>query len=622
MLKKSFFLFFFFVFEMGVYPNNVIKSTVNFDTTNTNPLVFAIVSDRHGGRRPGVFSDAINKLNRLRPAFVMCIGDLTRGGGRDATVFERDFTEIDSLVNTLKMPFFYTAGNHDLSNDIQIDVWKKRYGLPYYHFVYRESLFLVLNSEDPFYGGIGSKEQMNFIQTTLTNNQKVKWTYIFIHRPLWHYKTVFDSAGLHNNALSDRPVNGGNGWQELENLLKKRKYTFFAGHEHIYKCDTINGMMHYTLATTGGGSKLRGVEFGEFDHFVWVRIGDKGAEVSNILLDGITSDCPRRVYFPEKDTNGDGPFKIDISNVFMESGDKNFSTSIGIFNNMTIPMKVSAFYLPKAGLSGNIEPRHFEISVEPGVKNTIPVTGTIDKSVAGIANNFPYQFFLSHADYRGKETISETREYLCVDRPITIQQTIRPVVVDGKLNEWQHLPIVLAMEVLLGDATQFSGNKDCKASIGFTYDRENIYFAEQIIDDVVVDAQSDLPSYLQDGIQFYIDPRPRNERIAKPRYRDSKIDILVSPSSDPSKALFQKELPRGTQCSICRNREGYAVEIAIPLQLLNIHQQGEWKDFGFNLIVNDIDKKDEKKIAFGLRNIEQIWENSKHFAVIAKDYRH
>jgi hypothetical protein len=53
---------------------------------------------------------------------------------------------------------------------------------------------------------------------------------------------------------------------------------------------------------------------------------------------------------------------------------------------------------------------------------------------------------------------------------------------------------------------------------------------------------------------------------------------------------------------------------------LNIYQQGEWKDFGFNFIVNDIDRKGEKKIAFGLRNLEQIWENSKHFAVIVKNY--
>ena len=37
---------------------------------------FAIVSDRTGGHRPGVFEDAVKKLNLLQPEFVMSVGDL------------------------------------------------------------------------------------------------------------------------------------------------------------------------------------------------------------------------------------------------------------------------------------------------------------------------------------------------------------------------------------------------------------------------------------------------------------------------------------------------------------------------------------------------------------------
>ena len=40
---------------------------------------FAIVSDRAGGHRPGVFMDAVNKLNLLQPEFVMSVGDLIEG---------------------------------------------------------------------------------------------------------------------------------------------------------------------------------------------------------------------------------------------------------------------------------------------------------------------------------------------------------------------------------------------------------------------------------------------------------------------------------------------------------------------------------------------------------------
>ncbi len=41
---------------------------------------FAIVSDRTGGPRVGVFPKAVDKLNELRPEFVITVGDMIRGG--------------------------------------------------------------------------------------------------------------------------------------------------------------------------------------------------------------------------------------------------------------------------------------------------------------------------------------------------------------------------------------------------------------------------------------------------------------------------------------------------------------------------------------------------------------
>src|SRR5262249_4004521 len=44
---------------------------------------------------------------------------------------------------------------------------------------------------------------------------------------------------------------------------------------------------YYMLATTGGGSLMRGVEYGEFDHIVWVTMKKDGPVLANILLDGV-----------------------------------------------------------------------------------------------------------------------------------------------------------------------------------------------------------------------------------------------------------------------------------------------------------------------------------------------
>jgi hypothetical protein len=48
-----------------------------------------------------------------------------------------------------------------------------------------------------------------------------------------------------------------------------------------------NGMNYYQLATTGGASRMRGVNYGEFDEIAWVTMKDGGPVLANVLLDGI-----------------------------------------------------------------------------------------------------------------------------------------------------------------------------------------------------------------------------------------------------------------------------------------------------------------------------------------------
>src|SRR5205085_4219667 len=133
--------------------------------------------------------------------------------------------------------------------------WQERFGRRYYHFIYRDVLFLMLCSEDPAPGGdIGgiSKDQVAYVEKTLKENAGVRWTIVALHRPLWDYRAA------------------ENGWLDVEKLLQGRQYTVFAGHIHRYQKFVRQGMNYYQLATTGGGSRLRGVKYGEFDHFTWV----------------------------------------------------------------------------------------------------------------------------------------------------------------------------------------------------------------------------------------------------------------------------------------------------------------------------------------------------------------
>ena len=228
---------------------------------------FAIMSDRTGGMLPGVFERGVEKVNLLQPEFVISVGDLIDGYTTDPDVWNAQWDEFDAIVNQLKMRFYYVPGNHDISNPQLDAVWRERHGSPWYTFRYKDVLFVALHTEDRPDGGIGA-QQLADITAALEANNDARWTLLFMHRPLWNYG---------NKA----------GYEQIESALGDRNYTLFSGHHHHYLYSKHNGRDHYVLATTGGGSHLRGVEFGEFEHITWVTMTDEGPNVAHLELDGI-----------------------------------------------------------------------------------------------------------------------------------------------------------------------------------------------------------------------------------------------------------------------------------------------------------------------------------------------
>ena len=109
-------------------------------------FTFAIISDLNGGEREGVYSTAISQLNRLDPAFVLSVGDLIDGGTEDSLQLAKEWDSFDARTSKLNMPFFYLGGNHDLTNPRMREFWKNRFGPRYYHFVYEDVLFLMMDS--------------------------------------------------------------------------------------------------------------------------------------------------------------------------------------------------------------------------------------------------------------------------------------------------------------------------------------------------------------------------------------------------------------------------------------------------------------------------------------------
>ena len=287
------------------FEHDIINGPIPWTSTifelEEDDFTFAIISDLNGGERESVYNTAVSQLNRLDPTFVLSVGDLIDGGTEDSLQLAKEWNSFDERTEKLNMPFFYLGGNHDLTNPKMREFWNNRFGPRYYHFVYEDVLFLMLDSEDyeekrmleiyharakainmddeafaksEYYSmperriGAMSQKQIDYYKTVLQKYPDVKWTFVLMHKPLWMRE---DDKGL----------------GKLEALLKERPYTVINGHFHSFSHRIRNGKDYTILGTTGGGQSK--TDAMAFDHITLVRMA-KQPVITHLKMDGILDE--------------------------------------------------------------------------------------------------------------------------------------------------------------------------------------------------------------------------------------------------------------------------------------------------------------------------------------------
>ena len=274
----------------------------NFDAADEK-FTFAIFSDLTGGERERIFEIAIAQLSLLRPEMIINVGDLIEGGTTDLDKLDEQWDSFDTRASRARAPVFYVGGNHDLTGSVMQGVWDERYGRRYYHFVYKNTLFLVLDTEDNTpertqeifeirsegikifaeqgeeayqmteYANLPERvsgnitdEQSAYFQKAIADNPDVLWTFLFMHKGPWKREGEVNFAAI-------------------EQSLNNRPYTVFHGHDHSYKHIERHGRDYIRLATTGG-TQFAG-EYRSADHVTLVTVDKAGADIANLLMSGI-----------------------------------------------------------------------------------------------------------------------------------------------------------------------------------------------------------------------------------------------------------------------------------------------------------------------------------------------
>ncbi len=274
----------------------------DFDTAD-DQFTFAIFSDLYGGERDRIFNIAMAQLNLLRPELILSVGDLIDGGTEDRNQLARQWDAFDAKVSVTRAPAFYVGGNHDLTNLTMREVWTERYAARYYYFIYKNVLFLILDSEDfddqrmqvvyaaraialeiqagdqpekwtesEYYSmpermtGSIRAQQGAYFRKVIADNPRVRWTFLLMHKPVWR----------DDNAQE---------FQAIEAALTDRPFTVINGHFHSYSLTERNGRDYIHLATTSGGQNP--ADDMAFDHLTLVTMGDGDPSIVNLRMDGI-----------------------------------------------------------------------------------------------------------------------------------------------------------------------------------------------------------------------------------------------------------------------------------------------------------------------------------------------
>lgn len=233
-------------------------------------FTFAIIGDKTGGglNKWHVFDRAVDEINILKPDFAIMVGDLIQGDTTSVERLDEEWKEFWEHQSDLVIPFFPLPGNHDITNRVMYDYWKRNIGRTYSAFTYKDCLFLMLNTEewhaiDGEWTNWFGEEQIEYVKSQLTQHANVRHTFVLLHRPLWLQK---DS-----------------GWELIETALEEREYTVFAGHYHNLTLHTRNDRRYFVLGATGGGFTPKEIkEIGAFDHYSLVTVDNKDVNIGII----------------------------------------------------------------------------------------------------------------------------------------------------------------------------------------------------------------------------------------------------------------------------------------------------------------------------------------------------
>ena len=202
---------------------------------------------------------SVNALSKAHGKIFVCreADQFVVGGGKAPLMGPGPGPLPDGGVELLdkKIPIYHVAGNHDVSRFPTKETmkwYKKKFGDPWYSFVHKNSLFIVLESNSLImHKGIDDvyKDQVAWLEKLLAKSKKKKYAHktVFMHHPLF-VKSPDEEHTYHNMPKELR--------QKLLDLFVGNNIEMvFSGHLHANMYAKYKEMELITTASACHGKR-------------------------------------------------------------------------------------------------------------------------------------------------------------------------------------------------------------------------------------------------------------------------------------------------------------------------------------------------------------------------------
>lgn len=413
----------------------------------TNPVRFAIISDRAGGHVPGIHGQIATEIERLRPDFVMTVGDMIEGYVDDSARIVSEWVEYDSIIDPISSEIHWVPGNHDIWSDMSEELYRRFVGEPYYSFDHGGIHIVVLDVSRYESSSEISGEQLEWLIQDLENSRDASYTMIFHHKPLWE-QTVADG----------KP-------DTLHTIFQKYDVdAVFCGHYHDYFSSEYDGIMYTCIGSSGGVTTPApcGLEY----QFAWVTVDNSGIHVAPIMMgavlpwDIVTTE-ERGIYNSIQLTG------LTIENPLHVAEDLSITeaTVTVVLDNAKCGLALNDTIRWEASDNWRIDPSEMAVTVEPGAK------GSFDFNAECVGEIYPLPSASADFAYAEDRFVGASGG-LRIAREVGCREFSSQPTIDGDISEdsWGK-PVTVFFDP---DGT---AAKIDPARFYFAHDEQNLYIA-------------------------------------------------------------------------------------------------------------------------------------------------